>query len=174
MRREPIIMTATMGAADQAWADGLRRAHYPADRNVVEAHVTLFHQLPGHCEGEIVERTRGLAREFACPDARLSEVMRMGNGVAFRIHSPGLLTIRAMMADGLHGLLTAQDQGTPRLHITVQNKVEAATARALHAALSATFMPRPLAITGLALHRYLGGPWKQIGSWPFRGKAVAR
>ena len=174
MRREPIIMTATMGAADQAWADALRRAHYPADRNMVEAHVTLFHHLPGHCEGEIVERTRALAREFACPDARLSEVTRMGNGVAYRIHSPGLLAIRDMLAEGFHGLLTAQDQGVPRLHITVQNKVEAAVARALHSALSATFMPRPLAITGLALHRYLGGPWEQIGSWPFRGKAVAR
>ncbi|ESZ88681.1 MAG: hypothetical protein Q27BB25_02625 [Blastomonas sp. CACIA14H2] len=173
MRREPIIMTATMGAADQAWADGLRRAHYPADRNVVEAHVTLFHHLPGPYEGELIARTRALAREFAPPPARLSEVMRMGNGVAFRIHSPGLLAIRAMMADGLHGLLTAQDQGTPRLHITVQNKVEAATARALHAALSASFTPRPLSISGLALHRYLGGPWEPIGNWPFRGKAAA-
>lgn len=173
MRREPIIMTATMGATDHAWADGLRRAHYPAERNLVDAHITLFHHLPGHCEGEIVERTRALAREFACPDARLSEVMRMGNGVAFRIHAPGLLAIRAMMADGLHGLLTAQDQGTPRLHITVQNKVEAAAARALHAELSAAFVPRSLAVTGLALHRYLGRPWEPIGSWPFRGKAFA-
>lgn len=174
MRREPIIMTAAMGAADQAWADELRRAHFPPERNVVEAHITLFHHLPGPCESEIVERTRALAREFACPDARLSEVMRMGNGVAFRIHSPGLLAIREMMAEGLHGLLTAQDQGAPRLHITVQNKVEAAAARTLHAALSATFSPRPLAISGLALHRYLGGPWEPIGNWPFRGKAVAR
>lgn len=173
MRREPIIMTATMGAADQAWADGLRRAHFPPDRNVVDAHVTLFHHLPGPCEGEIVERTRALAGEFACPDVRLSEVMRMGNGVAFRIHSPGLLAIRAMIAEGLHGLLTAQDQGTPRLHITVQNKVEASAARALHAELSAMFVPRPLTISGLALHRYLGGPWEPIGSWTFRGKAIA-
>lgn len=173
MRREPIIMTATMGAADQAWADTLRRAHYPADRNVVDAHITLFHHLPGPYEGELIERTRALAAEFAAPDARLSEVMRLGNGVGFRIHSPSLLSVRLMMAEGLHGLLTAQDQGRPRLHITVQNKVEPAAARALHAELSAAFVPRPLAIAGLALHRYLGGPWEPIGRWPFRGKAVA-
>lgn len=174
MRREPIIMTASLGAADQAWANALRRAHYPADRNVVDAHVTLFHHLPGPYEGELIERTRALAREFAPPPAQLSEVMRMGNGVAYRIHSPGLLAIREMLAEGLHGLLTAQDQGTPRLHITVQNKVEAAAARALHAELSATFVPRPLAIAGLALHRYLGGPWEPVGTWPFRGKTIAR
>ena len=166
-------MTAMLGAADQAWANALRRVHYPADRNVVDAHVTLFHHLPGHFEAEIVERTRALTREFACPAAQMTEVMRMGHGVAFRIHSPGLLTIRAIIAEAMHGLLTTQDQGTPRLHITVQNKVEAAAARALHASLSAAFVPRPLAITGLALHRYLGGPWEPVGSWPFRGKAVA-
>jgi len=173
MRRDPIIMTAQMGAADQSWADGLRRAHYPPERNVVDAHITLFHHLPGHCEAEIVERTRAIAREFAPPDARLSEVMRMGNGVAFRVHAPGLLALRDMVAEGLHGLLTAQDQGQPRLHITVQNKVEPATARALHASLSADFVPRPLAITGLALHFYKGGPWEPIGSWSFRGRARA-
>lgn len=173
MRREPIIMTASPGTADQSWANALRRAHYPAERNVVDAHATLFHHLPGPYESELIERTRTLAREFAAPDARLSEVMRMGNGVAYRIHSPGLLAIRAMIAEGLHGLLTAQDQGTPRLHITVQNKVEASAARALHAELSAMFVPRPLTISGLALHRYLGGPWEPIGNWPFRGKAIA-
>ncbi|MDM7957932.1 2'-5' RNA ligase family protein [Blastomonas sp.] len=166
-------MTATMGAADQAWANALRTAHFPPERNVLDAHVTLFHHLPGAYEAEAVARTKALAAEFAAPDARLSEVMNLGRGVAYRIHSPGLLAIREMMAEGLHGLLTAQDQGRPRLHITVQNKVEPAAAKALLQALTAEFAPRPLIITGLALHRYLGGPWEPIGGWRFRGKARA-
>jgi hypothetical protein len=172
--RDPIIMTASMGAGDQAWADGLRRAHYPADRNVVAAHITLFHHLPAPYEAELIERTRALAGEFAAPPAQWSEVMNLGTGVALRIHSPGLLAIREMMAEGLHGLLTAQDQGRPKLHVTVQNKVEPVAARALHASLSRSFVPRPLAIAGLALHRYKGGPWEPIGHWPFRGRAIAR
>lgn len=170
MRREPIIMTASMGAADQAWANALRRAHYPAERNVLDAHITLFHHLPGAYEGEAVARTRALAAEFAAPDASLTEVMNLGRGVAYRIHSPGLLGIREMMAEGLHGLLTAQDQGRPRLHITVQNKVEPAVAKALTQQLAADFVMRPLVITGIALHRYLGGPWEAIGDWRFRGR----
>ncbi len=170
MRREPIIMTASMGAADQAWANALRRAHYPAARNVLDAHITLFHHLPGAHEAEAVARVKALVTEFAAPDAGLSELMNMGNGVAYRIHSPGLLVIRDMMAEGLHGLLTAQDQGQPRLHITVQNKVEPAAAKALLQQLTATFLPRPLIITGLALHRYMGGPWELIGDWRFRGR----
>ncbi len=173
MRREPIIMTASMGAGDQAWANALRRAHFPPERNVLDAHITLFHHLPGHCEAEVIERTRSLAAEFAAPPAQLTEVMHMGNGVAYRIHSAGLLTLRDMIAEGMHGLLTVQDQGRPRLHITVQNKVEPAAARALHAQLSAGFSPRPFSISGLALHFYKGGPWEPIGNWPFRGRARA-
>ncbi|RZL99804.1 MAG: 2'-5' RNA ligase family protein, partial [Sphingomonas sp.] len=41
----PIIVTAVFGAEDFAWADGLRRAHFPPDRNIVPAHLTLFHHL---------------------------------------------------------------------------------------------------------------------------------
>ena len=26
-----------------------------------------------------------------------------------------------------------------------------------------------LAVKGLGLHRYLGGPWEPLGSWSFRG-----
>ena len=170
-RREPIIMTASMGAADQAWANGLRRAHFPAERNFLDAHITLFHHLPGYAEGEIVARAKALADEFAPPAAVLSEVMNLGRGVALRVHAPGVLAIRELIAEAMHGLLTAQDQGRPRLHITVQNKVEPAEARALLARLTAEFEPRPLAIVGLALHRYMGGPWEPIGNWRFRGKA---
>lgn len=166
-------MTATMGPADQAWANAVRRAHFPPERNVLDAHITLFHHLPGAYEVEAVARVKALVAEFASPEARLSEVMSLGRGVAYRIHSPGLLTIREMMADGLHGLLTAQDQGRPRLHITVQNKVEPAAAKALFQQLTANFQPRPLMITGLALHRYLGGPWAPMGDWRFRGRQRA-
>src|SRR3546814_3178318 len=66
----------------------------------------------------------------------LREVYSLGQGVAFRIDSPELLAIRARIADHFAGMLTAQDQGTPRLHITVQNKVAAAEARALLAELA--------------------------------------
>lgn len=173
MRREPIIMTARMGKADQAWANALRRAHFPPERNFLDAHITLFHHLPGIYEAEAVARVKSLTVEFAPPDAMLSDVMNLGRGVAYRIDSPGLLLIRDMMAEGMHGLLTAQDQGRPRLHITVQNKVEPAQAKALLQQLAAEFCPRPLAIAGLALHRYLGGPWEPIGEWRFRGRERA-
>jgi hypothetical protein len=165
----PIIITATMGKAEQAWANRLRTAHFPPERNYLDAHITLFHHLPPAHLGEIKSRLAAMAREHAPPPATLCDVMMLGRGVAYRVDCPALLAMRDALADGFTGLLTPQDQARPRLHITVQNKVEPAVAKALHAALLAEFHPRPFAITGLAAHYYRGGPWEAIQAWSFSG-----
>jgi hypothetical protein len=165
----PIIITAEMGQADQAWANALRRAHFPQERNFLDAHITLFHHLPPNHLAEIKSRLAALSGECAAPMAQLTEVMMLGRGVAYRVDSPELLSIRDELAEVFSGLLIPQDQARPRLHITVQNKVESTAAKALHAELSVTFKPRPLAISGLAAYYYCYGPWEHIGSWRFRG-----
>jgi hypothetical protein len=167
----PIIVTAQMGKGDQAWADALRKAHFPPERNQLSAHITLFHHLPPTHLPEIKHRLAAMARECRPPPARLSEVMLMGRGVAYRIDCPELSAMRDELADGFTGLLTPQDQAQPRLHITIQNKVEPAVAKALYAALSADFGPKPLSITGLSAYYYLGGPWEPIQSWSFSGRS---
>jgi hypothetical protein len=156
-----------MGATDFAWADGLRRAHFPPERNLLRAHITLFHHLPPARLAELVRLMRDACRTPA-PPARLSDVMLLGRGVAFRVESPGLLAIRDGIADAFAHDLIPQDQGRPRLHITVQNKVEPAVAKALHAELSASFRPRSLAIAGLAAWHYRGGPWELAQQVKFR------
>jgi hypothetical protein len=95
--------------------------------------------------------------------------MDLGGGVAFRIVSEDLDAIREDLADAFHGMLGAQDQGGWRPHITIQNKVAVREARRLIEALEAGFVPRPLGVRGLGLHRYLGGPWETLQVWPFRG-----
>ncbi len=40
----------------------------------------------------------------------------------------------------------------------------------LIATLAAEFAPRPLAIYGLGLYRYLGGPWQKLARYLFRGR----
>lgn len=158
-----------MGKADQAWANALRREHYPADRNVVDAHITLFHHLPPAYLDEIKSRLSAITKEYPKPDALVSDVMLLGNGVAYRVLSEALMAIREELASGFQGLLIPQDQARPRLHITIQNKVEPSRAKALHRALSGDFTPLPLTITGLGAYYYRGGPWDRIGSWTFRG-----
>jgi hypothetical protein len=166
----PIIVTAQMGKGDQAQFNALRCRHFPPERNFLDAHITLFHHLPpGHLP-EIKARLAAIARECPPPPAIVSEVMMLGRGVAFRVDCAELLAMRDELAEGFTGLLTPQDQARPRLHITVQNKVEPPVAKALHAELSASFQPRPLAITGLSTFYYRGGPWEAIQSWRFSGR----
>lgn len=168
MREAPIIVTALMGAEDFAWADALRRAHFPPERNHIPAHITLFHHLPSSALGEVAQRLRALCAGPP-PSARLTEVMMLGRGVAYRVESPGLLAMRQELADAFAGLLTPQDQAHPRFHITVQNKVAADEAKALAAHLRAAFKPRPLVVAGLAAWHYRGGPWDLAMKATFRG-----
>jgi GGDEF domain-containing protein len=157
-----------MGAADFAWADGLRRAHFPPERNFVPAHITLFHHLPPSLLQEVAERIRQICRG-AAPAARLTGVRFMGRGVAYDVESLDLLAIRDELADAFAGSLIPQDQAPPRLHVTVQNKAPAEEARMLAEQLQADFRPRPLQIKGLAAWHYLGGPWELAMNASFRG-----
>ena len=43
---DPLVLTLLLDADTQAWLDSLRRAHFPPERNLVPAHVTLFHACP--------------------------------------------------------------------------------------------------------------------------------
>lgn len=167
-RGAPVIVTALMGAADFAWAEGLRRAHFPPDRNMLPAHITLFHHLPPSLLPELADRLKGLCRGPA-PAATLAAVMSLGQGVAYRIDSPGLMAMRDDLADAFTGLLTPQDQAHPRLHVTVQNKVRPDVAKALAAQLAADFRPRAFTIAGLAAWHYRGGPWDLAMKAMFRG-----
>ena len=117
--------------------------------------------------GELDGRLRAAAREGR-PDAVVDRVTMLGRGVALRIRSDGLAAIRAQIAEAFAGCLTPQDRAGWRPHVTVQNKVEPAAARALHDALSAGFRPRAIGIVGLATHWYRGGPWEGIAEYRFR------
>jgi hypothetical protein len=162
-----LIITAELAQDDFSWIEGLRRAHYPRERNQVRAHLTMFHALPPSAEGEVRARLAQIVRRPA-PIAMIAGLMDLGGGVAFRVVSTDLDRIRAELADDLRGLLGAQDNRGWRPHITIQNKVAPKTARALKDSLERGFSPRPLGIRALGLHRYLGGPWEPLANYPFR------
>ena len=165
---DPFILTAMLPRDLHAWATALRTEHFPPERNYLEAHVTLFHALPPHCGDEIGRTLKSLAAQTAPLPARLEGVMSLGRGTALKLTSPELLDLRHDIADRFHGMLTGQDQHAPRLHITVQNKVPSAQAKALQAELEPQVMPRDFAFRGLALYRYRGGPWELVKDYVFR------
>lgn len=164
----PLIVTAEIESADQAWLNELRRRHYPAERNQVPAHLTLFRTLPPSAESE-VRHLLGRIVVRQAPRALVAGTKDLGGGVAFRIVSDELDQIRGEIAERLHGLLTAQDSAGWSAHVTVQNKVPPREAKALLQALGTQFDRRPLGISGLGLHRYLGGRWETLRVFAFRG-----
>lgn len=165
----PLIVTARLPGELQSWMTGLRARHFPPERNFLDAHVTLFHALPPSSVDEVRRLLARLTADFRAPPAILCGVMSLGRGTAFHIDSPDLQEIRGTIAARFHGALSAQDNHVPRLHVTVQNKVTSAEARALQAQLAEGFVPRDFSFTGLALHAYRGGPWEALGQWSFRG-----
>ena len=162
-----LIVTAEIAPADFAWLDGLRRAHYPPERNQAPAHLTMFHALPPSAEVELRGRLARMAQQRP-PKATIAGLMDLGGGVAFRIVSTDLDLIREELAADLKGLLGPQDRGGWRPHVTLQNKVAPKVARVLKDSIDRSFAPRPLAISGLGLFRYLGGPWERIAVYRFR------
>ena len=164
----PIIVSALFDAPDQAFFDSQRSAYFPAERNHLAAHLTLFHHLP---PSSAVGRKRRLKEEtpgVPAPTARIAGLMSLGRGVAYRIDSAQLAAIRGRLADAFEGLLTPQDRAGWRAHVTVQNKVEPAQAKALLAQLGQGFAPRPVRIAALATWWYRGGPWEPLSRHDFR------
>ncbi|QNA84096.1 2'-5' RNA ligase family protein [Sphingomonas sp. So64.6b] len=163
----PIIVTALFGKQDAAYFDNLRRAHYPAERNQLTAHLTMFHHLGPSLEAELKQRLASETRGVPAPAARIAGLMSLGKGVAFRIESPELADIRDRLADAFAAMLTPQDAVGWRPHVTVQNKVTPAEAKALQAMLELDFRPRPVQIAGLASWWYRGGSWEPLSRHMF-------
>ena len=168
MSADPLIVSALLGARDFAWLDGLRRAHYPPDRNRVPAHLTLFHHLPPSVGPELKQRLAEATRTPR-PRAGAAGLINLGRGVAVRIDAPALEEIRADLADAFSGLLMPQDAAPWRPHVTIQNKVAPEEARALLKQLEGEFRRRPVAVEGLAVWAYRDGDWGLVSRHPFRG-----
>jgi 2'-5' RNA ligase len=164
-----LVVTATLDDAAFDWFDGLRRAHFPPGRNRVPAHLTLFHALPGEQEAAIAEILKASCAGAAPMTGQVRGPWSLGRGVAYRIECPALVGLRAELAASFGSWLTAQDRAPFRPHITVQNKADPDIARALLDDLQQSFEPFELAVEGLSVWAYLGGPWAPVARLPFLG-----
>ena len=165
----PLIVSLRLDPTLFAAADGLRRAHFPPDRNVLPAHVTLFHHLPGDHLDAVADQLRLTAGHTAPLDVRLPSVRFMGRGVGLTVGCDGLLRVRAELARAFDPWLTPQDRAAYHPHITVQNKVDPPAARRLYEHLRQTWTPLAGGATALDLWHYRGGPWEPAGTFPFAG-----
>lgn len=165
----PLIVSALLDDAAQDDLDARRRRFFPPRRHVVGAHLTLFHALPGEREDDVAA-----SLEEACSGAPLSAEIGtpflLGRGVAHPVEAPGLVELREDVARRWWSELSSQDRARWSPHVTVQNKVDPATARRTLESL-ADFRPYPARVEGLALWRYQGGPWEAAGRFLLTGGA---
>ncbi|RKK01996.1 2'-5' RNA ligase family protein [Pseudoroseomonas wenyumeiae] len=169
MDEAPLILTLGLDAASFTRLDALRRAHFPPERNYLSAHLTLFHALPGAMLAEISANLETLAAGTPPPALHFAGLRSLGRGVAFTVESPALVRLRGLLASAWHGLLGAQDRQGFRPHVTVQNKVEPAAARALLAELENDFTSWEGQGVSLLLWHYRGGPWEPAGTFALTG-----
>jgi 2'-5' RNA ligase len=163
---QPLVVTLLLADDAQRRFDRLRERHFPADRNHLAAHVTLFHAVPGEHE-DAVRADLADAADRPAFDVEVVGLRSLGRGVAFDLHADEVTDLRTALAGRWAPWLTRQDAQWRHPHVTVQNKVTPAAARALHDDLAAGFTPYRVPATGLGLWRYEGGPWSALGSYPF-------
>jgi hypothetical protein len=132
----------------------------------VAAHVTLFHALPGEHLDDVRSELTVAAHRPAFAVA-VTGLRLLGRGVAYTLESAELTVLRDRLATAWHPWLTRQDRQRHAPHVTVQNKVAPAEARALHDRLTADFTPGDVGARGLGLWRYLGGPWEPVAELEF-------
>jgi hypothetical protein len=152
------ILTAELDPDSFVWLDALRRAHFPPERNLLPAHLTLFHRLSSAQAG----RLAGSARPSIPLPVQFDAPLLLGFGVAVRLRAPELEQLRSAMRAAMGGEFSRQDSQAWRPHVTIQNKVSAEAARHLYRTLQSGFAPRNGAVIGLLVWEYLGGPWKLI------------
>ena len=163
----PFIVTLALDPALEQRFERDRQAWFPARLNQIPAHVSMFHHLPGDEHRAVVATIEAVCGSTAPFPVEVTGPIGLGRGTAYRLRCPDHVhrTLSAQWRDWL----TAQDRQSWRPHVTIQNKVDPAEARALLARLMDGFVPFGGLATGIRLWRYLGGPWSLVQETPFTG-----
>lgn len=163
----PLILTLAFDEASLAFFDAQRRRYFSPDRNFIPAHLTLFHALPGPEVETITADLEAVCRDHPAFRITVTGLRPLGRGVAYAIESHALAALRERLARSWRSWLKPQDRQPHRPHVTVQNKVAPAEAKALLQDLRTGFAPFTATAEGLELWRYRGGPWDPVRRFPF-------
>ena len=159
------MLTLALDAASQERFEAERQRWFPVERNVIPAHLTLFHTLPED------ENTTALLRDVAagqcCFAMTVRQVRSIGRGVAYFMESADAVGLHRRLSASFEECLSAQDRQGFRPHVVVQNKASAEQVREALAVLQAAFGPWDVEGVGLDLWRYLGGPWQHLERFAF-------
>ena len=163
----PIILTLQVDDESQQRFEAARERWFPPKLNRVPAHLTLFHALPGEDRERVAREVAMICARQAPFPVQVAELIKLGGGMAYRLRSKRLDTLRADLARAFEGELTKQDASGFRAHVTIQNKVSRDTAAACRAVMEAEFAPWEATAEGVQIWSYEGGPWGALGAVAF-------
>ena len=167
MDSQILISTLLIDTETQGFFNNLRKQYFPAERNYLDAHLTLFHNLPGS-EQAIIESIDTVCNNYNVFDMQVSKIVSIGNGVAYKIESPELKQLHKYLQQQFTQWLIPQDKQTLWPHITIQNKTDALIANQLINELNSGFIPFKVNALGFSLWEYKGGPWEFISEFRFK------
>ncbi|WOI56813.1 2'-5' RNA ligase family protein [Palleronia sp. LCG004] len=160
-----MILTFGFDATSFARLEPLRQRHFPAARNFIPVHVTLFQQLPEGEEVRILTDLAAHAGRGALPFTATG-ITDFGGGAAVDLDCAEGVALQESLRAGWRDILSDSDDRKRKLHVTVQNKVGRNEAKATQAALRAEFTPWEGTLDRLILWTYRGGPWERIATIP--------
>jgi 2'-5' RNA ligase len=164
---DPLILSLGLDASTFDFFNSLRQKYFPPERNLIPAHLTLFHHLPGSELAGIVPALRRTCAGMRPLPLRVTGLRSLGRGVAYTIEAPELTALRRELAGLWSNWLGPQDRQGFRPHVTIQNKVSPREASDVLTHLQAGFVPFEGQGESLRLWHYRGGPWEAAGVFPF-------
>ena len=159
------ILTLRFDHASQQFFESMRQRYFPPERNLVPAHLTLFHTLP--MTEETCSTLTSTAEATKVFPVAVTGLRSLGRGVAYNLAAPQLLLLHKSLAQSFAAYLSPQDQQKFQPHVVVQNKSTGEQARALLAMLQAQFQSFTVEAHGFDLWHYRDGPWELARQWDF-------
>ena len=161
----PLIVTLKLDEASQQYFSELRKAHYPAHVNYIDAHLTLFHRLPSN--KTIITDALAALNKYEPFSMEVTGIRNMGKGVAFTLKSRKLHNLHIELQQKFTKFLIRKDRQILWPHITVQNQVTANKAQKLFEQLNTDFKPFIITAAGISTWLYQKGPWEHEGDYLF-------
>lgn len=130
----PLVLTLTLDNATQTLLNGLRSKYFPAHRNHLAAHITLFHAIPPHRISEFDGHIESVCQTRRPFDIFVGEPRKMGysgvmllirerpSGSIAAIHDRLLRSLKKGVKEDKDNLTNQDLQRLNRAHVTVLNK----------------------------------------------------
>lgn len=166
----PLIVTLACDPTSASILTALRRKYFPPQRSFLDAHVTLFHDLPGDEEAEVKASLSELCSSWKPFSFDYGDPTLHGRVVLISLFGiTPLAALHAAIRRRWLPRLSNQDKQGFKAHVTILNKTDPEHAKQVHQELLKLTGGRRRSgqAVGLDLWRYMGGPWEHVERFDF-------